>query len=81
MMSDLIQTIAYIKLPTTDDYGTAAISSASFLEEDQELLLSLKWLANGVQADLAFSMLNRLITHSTYFSYDSQKAQNYLAFL
>ena len=40
--------IEYIKLSIAYEYGTAAISFFSFLEEGQDFLLNLKWLVSGI---------------------------------
>ncbi|GJZ36304.1 putative ribonuclease H-like domain-containing protein [Tanacetum coccineum] len=49
-------TIAYIKLPTAEAYGTLSIFSIFFLEEGQSLSVSLKLGVRGELTTLALSM-------------------------
>ncbi|KAJ0939367.1 hypothetical protein HanRHA438_Chr02g0060331 [Helianthus annuus] len=69
-ISGLIHTIAYIKLPTADAYGTLSMSLISSFEEGQSLSVSLKLGVRGELTDLALSMLNLRSTFSMYCSCD-----------
>jgi hypothetical protein len=65
-ISGLVQTIAYIKLPTGDEYGTLDMYSISSCVLGHISLINLKWLAKGVLTGFAFCILNLSNTFSVY---------------
>ncbi|KAK4566651.1 hypothetical protein RGQ29_002779 [Quercus rubra] len=69
-MSGLVHTIAYIKLPIAEAYGTLLIWSLSSSVFGDCSLLSLKLLSKGVLTGLASFMLNLLRTFFTYSDFN-----------
>ena len=70
-MSDLVQTIAYIKLPTTEAQNTFLISAFTFPLFGHYLAFSLHFVGNAEPIDFAFDMLNVSKIFVTYFSCDN----------
>ena len=62
----LLHTIAYIKFPTTKEYGTLHMHSISSYILGYISLVSFKWLAKGVLTSLTFCILNISNTFSMY---------------
>ena len=72
-ISGLVQTIAYIKLPTAEAYGTSAMWSRSSAILGDCSFYNLKWFVNGVVLGLASLTLNLLGIFSMYNSWDRFK--------
>ena len=66
-MSGLAHTIAYIKLPTTFQYGTCNMYSPSASVEGDNCAESLKWEANEVLTGFVCSVMPNCC--STFFKY------------
>ena len=69
-ISDLVQTIAYIKLPTTQVYGTLLISAFSIFFFGHCLSNSLLLVGSVELTNFVFSILNIWSTFIVYFYYD-----------
>ena len=65
-ISGLVQTIAYIKLPTLDAYGTLDIYSISSWVLGHISLISLKQIEKGVLTGFSFYILNIFNTFYMY---------------
>ena len=63
-ISALVATIAYIRDPTMDLYGTLSISLYTFIYSSSESTNNFELISNEVLTGLHYSMLNRLGTSS-----------------
>ena len=74
-----VQTIAYIKLPIVDEYGTLDMYSISSYVLGHISLVNLKWLAKGVLTGFAFCILNLSNTFSVYSPWDNVNLRFFLS--
>ena len=70
-MSGLVQTITYIRPPTTKGYGTFLISALSFSRLGHCLVFNLQLVGKTDPSDFASDMLNLSRNFATYLSCDN----------